>query len=113
MAKVKKIKCPFCDGTGVDPFGIMSELSTCPVCKGRGEISVREPYVECKYCGGSGVEPGTRLTCSACSGKGVHHVEEPTEVCPVCEGTGETENGFHCLFCGGAGVVAKKKAVKE
>jgi len=28
--------CAFCRGRGNDPFGIMSHLSTCCVCGGRG-----------------------------------------------------------------------------
>jgi len=30
------LKCSFCKGTGVDPFELLSELSACQVCLGRG-----------------------------------------------------------------------------
>lgn len=37
------VTCAFCGGTGIDPFGIMSELSTCSRCMGHGIVYVRPP----------------------------------------------------------------------
>ena len=61
--------CAFCRGTGMDPFGIMSWLSTCCVCKGGGIVQVRGPQARCAHCRGSGAVK--RLTCTACGGKGL------------------------------------------
>ncbi len=41
------VQCSFCGGSGRDPFGIMSLLSTCCVCGGRGFVRVPEPYMRC------------------------------------------------------------------
>ena len=30
-----EVECAFCQGTGRDPFGIMSHLSNCSVCGGK------------------------------------------------------------------------------
>lgn len=105
-----EVKCAFCDGTGKDPFGVMSHLSTCPVCGGKGTVRVREPYVPCRACNGTGIQPFTRLTCLACGGKGVISVAEETEICPVCGGAGADTENRYCLRCHGAGVIPKKEA---
>ena len=31
------LECSFCQGEGIDPFGVLSELSFCPVCGGKNE----------------------------------------------------------------------------
>lgn len=106
--ETESVICGFCEGKGKDPFGIMSDLSTCCVCGGTGRVSVRTPYVPCAFCGGTGVYPGTRLTCTACGGVGIIPVKEPYKTCPHCGGTGvdpDSEAGFYCLVCHGAGVV--------
>ncbi len=111
--KRAEVKCAFCEGTGKDPFGIMSHLSNCCVCGGKGKVRVIEPYVPCRACDQTGVQPFTRLTCLACYGTGVITVGEPTETCPACFGTGTKRiNGIylHCLRCKGAGVISKKEA---
>jgi DnaJ-class molecular chaperone len=103
-----EVRCAFCGGRGRDPFGIMSALSTCCVCGGKGKVSVETPYVRCAFCRGSGVYPGSRLTCTACGGVGVIPVREPDKTCPHCLGTGVDlcrEAGLYCLICHGAGVV--------
>jgi|AntAceMinimDraft_8_1070364.scaffolds.fasta_scaffold06488_1 DnaJ-class molecular chaperone len=106
--ETESVICGFCEGKGKDPFGIMSDLSTCCVCGGKGNLSARTPYVPCAFCGGTGVYPGTRLTCTACGGVGIIPVKEPYKTCPHCGGTGvdpDSEAGFYCLVCHGAGVV--------
>jgi len=104
------VEYAFCQGKGVDPFEIMSQLSTCYVCGGKTEVTVEEPYVTCAYCKGTGVHPGTRMDCLVCRGRGVVHIEEPVEKCPDCGGTRVEKLGFMpCLTCKGKGVVSVKK----
>lgn len=64
-----EVKCAFCRGTGKDPFGLLSVLSTCGACGGKGTVSVKEPYLPCHACGGTGIQPFTRLRCLGCGGK--------------------------------------------
>jgi DnaJ-class molecular chaperone len=71
MASITNICCAFCHGKGKDPFGLLSALSACQVCMGRGQVTVALPYVSCPACGGSGAANDTRLVCTVCSGKGV------------------------------------------
>lgn len=104
-----KIACAFCDGKGTDPFDIISPLSKCQVCFGRGIVSVEEKTAECIYCKGSGRHPELRLTCPVCRGKGVVHIEESKVNCPECKGTGKTPgNKLPCLICEGKGTVYKE-----
>ena len=104
--KLVEAECAFCKGNGKDPFGIMSELSTCCVCGGKGTVVVGEPYVACHACSGTGVAPCSRLVCLACKGKGVITVAQLTESCPVCKGTGRYTSHLYCFLCRGAGVVS-------
>jgi len=103
------LKCSFCKGTGVDPFELLSELSVCQVCAGRGEVTIPEPAIECVYCGGTGIHRHRRLTCIVCGGKGMVGIKEPVETCPKCNGKGVVK-GYYlpCLKCSGKGVVSKK-----
>jgi hypothetical protein len=71
MASITNVCCAFCQGKGKDPFGLLSELSVCQVCLGKGCIPVATPCVSCPACGGCGVAHGTRLVCAVCGGKGV------------------------------------------
>jgi len=64
------VKCAFCHGRGIDPFGIMSPSSVCYVCGGKRQVAVEEPLETCSHCGGSGIEPSGYLTCAFCKGKG-------------------------------------------
>ncbi len=108
--KLKTITCAFCEGTGKDPFGIMSPLSACCVCGGTGTVTIETPYVRCAFCDGTAIYPHSRLTCTACEGTGSIPIETPTENCPNCQGTGvdpRYEAGFYCLVCHGAGIVSK------
>ena len=111
---LKKIKvetalvtCAYCEGSGKDPFGIPSELSTCQVCGGRGKVSVMKPTRECVFCGGTGIFPDRRLTCTVCMGKGLVTVKPGAKACPDCEGTGVAKNtpGLPCATCHGKGVI--------
>ena len=52
-----EMKCAFCQGTGKDPFGLLSVLSICGACGGKETVSVKEPYVPCLACGGTGIQP--------------------------------------------------------
>jgi len=69
--KVAEVKCAFCRGVGVDRFPVLSPLSNCPVCNGRGVVRVRKPYEKCERCGGTGLYKGSHLYCWTCRGKGV------------------------------------------
>lgn len=108
----KVITCAFCEGSGKDPFGLLSRLSLCQVCGGTGSVTIEEPLVRCAFCGGSGVHPHQRLTCTCCRGRGMITVQEPTEKCAVCEGTGAEppdQDFLPCVLCGGAGVITITK----
>jgi len=111
----KLITCAFCQGTGKDPFGIPSPLSSCQVCGGKGTVKVRELAIACAFCGGSGVHDELRLTCTACSGKGMVTIKEPVEKCPRCQGTGVdiSINYLPCSLCGGKGVITTRKREKQ
>ena len=103
------LKCAFCQGKGTDPFDLMSKLSVCQVCGGRGEVTMPEPAIECVYCGGTGIHRDQRLTCVVCGGKGMVEIKEPVEQCTRCNGKGIVKGDYlPCLKCGGKGVIAKK-----
>lgn len=82
------VPCAFCQGSGKDPFRLLSPLSACGVCDGTGRVEVEEPYVSCAFCGGTGIHPRSRLTCTACMGKGVIAIKKPVKSCPTCLGAG-------------------------
>ena len=69
--KFAELKCAFCQGGGRDPFRVLSPLSNCPVCNGRGVVRVQKPYEKCKTCNGTGLYTRSRLYCWPCRGKGV------------------------------------------
>ena len=98
-----EVKCAFCKGTGKDPWGLMSVLADCQVCKGKGTVKIEEPFEKCPVCQGTGVQYNRRLTCLACGGKGVLTVAKEGEVCPECRGTGKGAFGLYCLKCKGTG----------
>jgi len=104
-------KCAFCDGEGLDPFGILSPLSICQVCGGKGKIMVSEPVIACAFCGGSGIYPSRRLTCTACGGKGKVTMEEPRETCKACGGSGRSRinSALPCGACGGKGMINQRR----
>ena len=104
---IESLPCIFCSGKGIDPFGIMSRLSDCPVCLGKGVVQVQVPYMACAHCQGSGAIK--RLSCTVCRGKGrVTAALGPTIICPDCQGTGDDSSApaMDCLTCRGRGRVA-------
>lgn len=109
MSQLATVRCSFCSGSGKDPFGIMSELSTCCVCSGRGIVQVHEPYVPCVHCNGSGAVK--TLTCTVCAGKGfIPELIGLTVKCEACNGTGDDHGApaMACLYCHGRGLVKAK-----
>ena len=107
--RTERVTCSFCSGTGRDPFGIMSWLSTCCVCGGSGTVQVEAPYTRCEHCEGTGAIK--RLTCTACRGTGfVPTSTGPTVVCPVCGGSGDDASipAMACLRCQGRGWILQE-----
>jgi len=74
-----EIKCAFCQGTGRDPFHVMSALSNCPVCKGKKTVKVRDPYETCGACEGTGRYFNSKMYCWTCKGKGVVPVKQESQ----------------------------------
>jgi DnaJ-class molecular chaperone len=106
------ITCAFCEGSGRDPFGLLSSLSRCQVCGGTGWVAIEEPCRRCAFCEGTGVHPHQRLTCTCCGGKGMISVHEPAQKCPHCQGTGAEppdQDYLPCVLCKGAGVMTVNK----
>lgn len=99
------VKCAFCNGTGKDPFGLLSPLSTCQVCSGRGKVSVTPPTIKCAFCNGTGIYLDKRITCTVCGGKGVVTEPKGAKTCPECKGSGQAPDSLPCLNCRGKGVV--------
>jgi DnaJ-class molecular chaperone len=98
--------CSFCHGTGKDPFGIMSALSSCCVCGGKGVLRIQGPHRGCPHCQGSGAVK--TFTCGVCRGTGyLVEVAGPTVACPECQGTGDAQGdaALGCLKCRGQGRV--------
>lgn len=61
--------CPYCFGTGRDPF----ILGPCQVCKGEGRVRAfpKNQSVICRYCNETGRDPYKNAPCSVCHGYGV------------------------------------------
>lgn len=101
--------CAFCQGKGIDPFELLSKLSTCQVCMGRGQVTTHQPAIECAYCSGTGVHIHRRLTCTVCGGKGAVTIKEPVGKCPDCKGRGIRAGEYlPCIKCRGKGVVTRR-----
>ena len=61
------VKCPFCNGGGIDPVTFRS----CRVCGGKGVNTFHGPIKECDRCRGAGFEPlSFTQPCRKCKGKG-------------------------------------------
>jgi len=106
--ETEEVTCSFCSGTGKDPFGIMSWLSTCCVCGGRGVVLMEAPHTQCAHCQGTGAVK--TLTCTTCQGKG--RVPLPIGrivVCPECHGSGDDASApaMPCLKCHGRGFYSR------
>jgi DnaJ-class molecular chaperone len=104
-----EVTCSFCGGHGKDPFGIMSWLSTCCVCGGRGVVRVAAPARRCAHCRGTGAVK--TFTCTVCRGTGfVPLIPGPLRQCPECRGTGaDAASGLACLICRGRGWVPQER----
>lgn len=103
--------CGFCSGTGQRPLG-----STCPACKGRGQISINPPAIRCAFCKGRGeAQPRSMITCLTCKGKGVVSIVEPIEICSQCNGSGRSSasHNLPCGRCKGKGVVSAVRAMGQ
>jgi DnaJ-class molecular chaperone len=99
----KIIKCAYCNGTGKDPFVLLSPLSDCLVCNSSGQIEVDEPIIKCVFCSGSGKNPlGARVPCIVCGGKGNNYCIT-NSLCTQCKGTGKSSDGLPCTLCKGIG----------
>lgn len=114
--KAVEVICAFCRGKGIDPFGVMSPLSTCQVCGGKGVRELPAPVARCAFCRATGVYSDSRLTCTSCGGVGWVAIPEGAVTCPVCGGSGRAKDDFWpdsplpCGHCGGKGVVAPARA---
>lgn len=75
-----EVKCAYCSGRGLDPFGIPSRSSKCTVCGGKGFNCVIAPYATCTVCGGTGRTLGRRVTCTTCRGRGVVPVRKTSKM---------------------------------
>jgi DnaJ-class molecular chaperone len=99
-----KINCAFCKGVGIDPFGLLSSISKCQVCKGSKLVEIKEPFISCVYCSGSGENNlGARVPCIVCGGKGSNNVNNNID-CSKCKGTGKGNDYLPCTLCGGVGL---------
>ena len=110
-AKSVEVPCSFCGGKGKDPFDIMSSLSLCCICGGRGVVRVNTPYTHCAHCRGTGAIK--TLTCTVCGGKGfLPAAAGPIAVCLECRGTGDdaSASAMDCLTCRGRGWVPARNA---
>jgi DnaJ-class molecular chaperone len=100
------VSCAYCQGTGHDRWDLLSALSSCSACSGRGTQLVEAPVKPCPHCGGTGNHPHLRVTCTTCHGAGMVHVAPDAIVCPVCKGRGiapGSELYLACVRCGGGG----------
>jgi len=103
-SRLEEVACAFCRGMGRDPFDIMSSLSTCCVCGGRGTVMVPAPHARCAHCRGTGAIK--TLTCTVCGGKGaVPVLDGPRMDCAECGGSGDdgSAHAMACLRCRGRG----------
>lgn len=108
------LRCAFCGGTGKDPFELLSLLSECQVCVGKGKVTITEPARECAFCRGTGIYRDQRLTCTVCGGRGAVTVPQWVETCPHCHGRGTAPYEYlPCGVCGGTGVIARKRGQKQ
>lgn len=110
-SRFEKIVCAFCRGTGKDPFDIMSSLSTCGVCGGRGRVIAPAPHARCAHCDGTGAIK--TFTCTVCGGTGVVSVPDGPRIgCPECRGSGDDASApaMACLRCHGRGWLPRPPA---
>lgn len=105
-------KCAFCKGTGLITY---KRNTKCPVCLGKGQVSVSGFAVICAYCNANGRAYLNRdLTCNICKGKGVVSIgSREIQICNVCKGSGrERGSSLACLKCKGKGVIPSEEKDK-
>ncbi|MCT7593910.1 molecular chaperone DnaJ [Aliarcobacter butzleri] len=73
-----KTACKSCEGTGAKD----GKLSTCPTCKGQGQVHSRQGFMTfaqtCPRCGGTG--QATTDSCKSCKGTGYEEVKDNFKV---------------------------------
>ena len=109
-----QVRCAFCRGWGKDPFEVMSELSVCCVCLGKGMVTVQTPYDRCAHCGGTGAIK--TFTCTVCHGRGVlPAIKGLAKTCPTCCGTGDdsSASAMCCLECRGRGKIPLGEGMRD
>lgn len=71
--------CRRCDGKGAEPE---DGLTTCPLCRGRGEVIFQQSFLSvrrtCTQCGGKGQI--IRRPCKDCGGEGYHKTERKLKI---------------------------------
>ena len=103
--------CAFCAGSGLDPYQLLSKLSSCATCGGRGQVKLLEPTGACAFCHGSGKLGGSRLSCPSCGGAGRVTIPADALSCPSCRGSGRVPQlNLPCTTCGGKGVTTRWRA---
>jgi RecJ-like exonuclease len=103
---LETVTCAYCGGIGHDRWNLLSPLSLCSACGGRGTQLIQPPIRSCAHCGGTGIHPHLRVTCTTCRGAGAPHVAADAVPCRRCEGKGvdpSSELYLTCLRCGGSG----------
>lgn len=108
----EEFACAFCKDSGKDPFDVMSSLSACCVCGGRGIVAIQMPCAPCAHCQGTGAIK--TLICTVCRSKGeISFSESPIMICPEYNGSGEYASAFSmaCLECSGSGWIAKQEGL--
>ncbi|QDM01395.1 molecular chaperone DnaJ [Aliarcobacter butzleri] len=73
-----KTACKSCEGTGAKD----GKLSTCPTCKGQGQVHSRQGFMTfaqtCPRCGGTG--QATTDSCKSCKGTGYEEIKDSFKV---------------------------------
>jgi len=111
----ESVPCAYCQGTGRDRWELLSPLSLCSACGGRGSQLVQAPYRTCAHCAGDGAHPHLRVTCTTCHGLGVVYVAADAVPCGRCGGRGvdpQSEIDLACLLCGGSGWLAPTQELR-
>jgi DnaJ-class molecular chaperone len=115
MTENLEVICAFCNGTGHDPFDLMSPLARCQVCGGKGTHLLHGPLARCAFCHGTGVHPHSRNTCTACRGVGQVETSADAVPCPYCGGSGRAaddhwpDSPLPCSHCRGTGSITPKR----